>query len=55
MVEQDNEKELSEAIDKLIKNKKLRNKLAANALKTVKDYQWDKIIDGAEKIYGRMK
>lgn len=53
MVEQDNEQELSEAINKLLNNKKLRDKLAANALKTVKDYQWDKIIDGAEEIYGK--
>ncbi|MGY4884320.1 MAG: glycosyltransferase family 4 protein [Nanobdellota archaeon] len=42
---------IAEAIDKLIKNPKLREKLARNGLKEVKKYSWDKIVEQTEKVY----
>lgn len=41
----------AEAIEKLIKNPKLREKLARNGLKEVKKYSWDKIVEQTERIY----
>lgn len=42
---------IAEAIEKLIKNKKLREKLAKNGLKEVKKYSWDKILEQTEQVY----
>lgn len=42
---------IAEAIEKLIKNPKLREKLARNGLKEVKKYSWDKIVEQTEKVY----
>jgi glycosyltransferase involved in cell wall biosynthesis len=42
---------IAEAIDKLIKNPKLREKLARNGLKEVKKYSWDKIVEQTERVY----
>jgi len=44
-------KDFAEAIEKLIKNSKLRKKLARNGLKEVKKYSWDKIIKKIEEVY----
>jgi glycosyltransferase involved in cell wall biosynthesis len=41
----------SNAIEKLIKNPKLREKLARNGLKEVKKYSWDKIVEQTERVY----
>jgi len=42
---------IAQAIDKLIKNPKLRERLAKNGLKEVKKYSWDKIVEQTEKVY----
>lgn len=42
---------IAEAIEKLIKNPKLREKLAENGLKEVKKYSWDKIVEQTEEVY----
>ena len=42
---------IAEAIEKLIKNPKLRERLAKNGLKEVKKYSWNKIIAQTEKVY----
>ena len=42
---------IAEAIEKLIKNPKLREKLARNGLKEVKKYSWDKIVKQTEQVY----
>lgn len=55
MVDQDDVEGLKIAIAKLLKDKKLRDRLSKEALKTVKDYQWDAIIDRAEIIYKGFK
>lgn len=51
IVEHDNVNGLAKSIDKLIKDEKLRNKLSQEALKTVKQYRWDVIINNIEKFY----
>ena len=35
----------------LIKNTKLRNKIAKNGIETSKRYSWDKVIDEIEEYY----
>ena len=42
---------IAEAIEKLIKNPKLRQRLAKNGLKEVKKYSWDKIVKQTEQVY----
>jgi len=39
-------------VDKIIKNKNLRQKLIKNGLKTANKYSWEKIINELELIYG---
>jgi glycosyltransferase involved in cell wall biosynthesis len=41
----------AQAIDKLIKDKKLRETLSKNGLKEVKKYSWDKIVKQTEDVY----
>jgi glycosyltransferase involved in cell wall biosynthesis len=45
-----NPDKLSESIIKIIEDKKLREKLQNNALKTVKKYSWDKSLKQFEKL-----
>jgi glycosyltransferase involved in cell wall biosynthesis len=45
-----NAKELSSYVIKLSKDKDLSNYLITNALKTVDNYSWDKVIDKLEKV-----
>jgi glycosyltransferase involved in cell wall biosynthesis len=44
-------KDFAEAIEKLIKNPKLRERLAKNGIKEVRKYSWDKIVEQTEKVY----
>ena len=44
-------KSFANAIEKLIKNTKLRKKLAENGVKEVKKYSWDKIVKQTEEVY----
>lgn len=44
-------KNIAEAIEKLIKNPKLRRRLAKNGLKEVKKYSWNKIVKQTEQVY----
>jgi len=55
MVEQDDAEGLKNAIERLLKDKKLREKLSKEGLKTVKNFQWDKITDKAEKFFKEVK
>ncbi len=51
MVEQDNEESLAAALQKLFDNPKLREKLSREALKTVKKYQWEPVVDQLVDFY----
>jgi glycosyltransferase involved in cell wall biosynthesis len=51
MVEQDDDIGLAKAIDKLLGDPVLRDKLAAEALKTAKKFRWPVIMDQAEEFY----
>lgn len=51
MVEHDDVDGLKNAIETLMKDEKLRKKLSGEALKTVKQYQWDVIMNRVEKFY----
>jgi glycosyltransferase involved in cell wall biosynthesis len=42
---------LAKAIERLINNPKLREKLAKNGLKEVKKYSWDKVVDQTIEVY----
>lgn len=44
-------KDFAEAVEKLIKTSKLRERLARNGLKEAKKYSWDKIVEQTEKVY----
>lgn len=44
-------KKIAEAIKKLIKNPRLRERLSKNGLKEIKKYSWNKIIKQIEKLY----
>jgi GT2 family glycosyltransferase len=55
IVEQDDTEGLKRAIDKLMSDKKLRDKLAREALKTVKNFQWEVIANKAEKFFKEVK
>lgn len=46
-----NIKSFSKAIQKLIDNPKLRERLAKNGLKEVKKYSWDKVVEQTEQVY----
>lgn len=51
MVDQDDAEGLKKAISKMLNNKKLRDQLACEGLKTVKNYRWDAIVNKAEKFF----
>ncbi|HMH69913.1 MAG TPA: glycosyltransferase family 4 protein, partial [Candidatus Saccharimonadales bacterium] len=51
MVEQDNKKELTAALNKLFTDKKLRDKLSKNALKEVQKYTWPVVTDQLVEFY----
>jgi GT2 family glycosyltransferase len=51
MVAQNDQDALSEAITKLIKNKKLQQKLREGGIKTAKKYTWNAIIPRLENFY----
>lgn len=51
MVEHDDVPGLTKAIERLFKDKKLRDKLSKQGLATAKKYQWDTVIDRVEKFY----
>lgn len=51
MVEQFDAEGLSKAIKRLLGDKNLRDRLAKEALKTVKNFRWDAVADKAEKYF----
>lgn len=51
MVETDNVPELAKAIDRLISDKKLQDRMIAAGLKTAEDYTWDSVIEKLSKHY----
>lgn len=55
MVEQDDTEGLKKAIARLQKDKKLRDKLAKEALKTTKKFRWDAVVDKAEQFFREVK
>jgi len=50
-VVENNPKKMADLIKKLLKNTKLRKKIAECAVKKSKDFDWDKITDELEKYY----
>ncbi len=55
MVEQDDVEGVKKAIKKLMNDKKLRDRLAKEALETVKDYRWDAVTNKAKKFFDEVK
>jgi GT2 family glycosyltransferase len=55
MVEQDDAEGLSKAIEKMLSDKDLRERLSGEALKTVKDFQWDAIMKKANKFFKEVR
>lgn len=51
IVEKHNINDLVEKIEKLIKDKELRNKLSKNAIETAKKFSWDEIINQLIEYY----
>ena len=51
MVDHDDTVALTKAITNLLNDKKLRDSLAKEGIKTAKNYEWDKIMDKAEKFF----
>ena len=51
LIEKDNVKDIENKVKLLIDNKKLREKLSRNAIKTSKQYSWDKTINEIEEYY----
>lgn len=51
MVEQDDDKALSAAIDRLFNDEKLRDRLSKSALQTTKQYRWDVIMKKVDNFY----
>lgn len=54
MVEQDDTEGLKEAIQKLLNNPELREKLAKEGIKTAKNFQWPVIMDQSEAFYRKV-
>ena len=54
MVEQNDAEGLKNAIQKMLSNKKLREKLSSEALKTATEYRWDNVINKAEKFFKKV-
>jgi GT2 family glycosyltransferase len=55
MVDQDDAEGLSKAIARMLDDKKLRERLSTEALKTVKDFRWGAIANKAEKFFNEVK
>lgn len=55
MVEQDDPEGLKTALDRLLTDRKLQDKLSKEGLKTVKEYRWEAIVDKAEKFFEGVK
>ncbi len=55
IVAQDDAEGLKNAIERLLNNPKLRDKLAKEGLKTVKNFKWDAIVNKAEKFFAEVK
>ncbi len=55
IVGQDDIQGAKKAIERLMNDEKLRNKLSKNALNTVKEYQWDSIMDKSEEFFSKVK
>lgn len=55
VVEQNDTDGLKRAIERLLSDEKLRNKLAAEALRTVKNFQWESVTNKAEKFFKEVK
>jgi glycosyltransferase involved in cell wall biosynthesis len=51
IVGQDDDAALTKAFRRLLKDKKLRDKLSASAVKTARNYRWDVIADKIEVFY----
>jgi GT2 family glycosyltransferase len=51
IVPQNDQQAMAEAIEKLLKDKKLQQKLSLGGLKTAQNYTWDVIIPKLEKFY----
>ena len=47
----ENSIELKEAIIRILTDKNLAKRLSVNGIETANNYQWDKVIDGLEKLY----
>jgi glycosyltransferase involved in cell wall biosynthesis len=45
---------IAEAIERLLKNSKLREILVKNGLNEVKKYSWDKIVEQTEQVYNKV-
>lgn len=54
MVEHDDIDLLKKSIHKLMNDPNLRDRLSKEALKTVKNYQWDVVMDKVEKFYRKL-
>ncbi|MBI4812383.1 glycosyltransferase family 4 protein [Candidatus Falkowbacteria bacterium] len=54
LIEPKNSRAIAEAIIKLLKDKNLAGKLSANALQTVKKYDWKNIINKIDGIYEKI-
>jgi glycosyltransferase involved in cell wall biosynthesis len=55
MVAQDDEDGLSHAIKRMLDDKELRERLSKEALKTVKNFQWDEIMKKADKFFKEVR
>jgi glycosyltransferase involved in cell wall biosynthesis len=55
MVAQDDEDGLSHAIKRMLDDKELRERLSKEALKTVKNFQWDEIMNKADKFFKEVR
>ena len=48
----ENSIELKEAINRILTDKNLAKRLSVNGIKTANNYQWNKVINRLEKLYG---
>ena len=55
MVDQNDAEGLKKALDRLFGDKGLRDRLAKEGLKTVKNYRWNVIMDKAEKFFSEVQ
>ena len=55
MVDQNDAEGLKKALNRLFGDKELRDRLAKEGLKTVKNYRWNVIMDKAEKFFSEVQ